>query len=397
MMLTDNLKTDHIWCVLPVFNNRDTVKKIVSGCRNYLHNIIVVDDGSTDFDFSILDNKDVTVLKHARNQGKGKAIITALDHIRKKDGKFMITIDADGQHNPEDLKKFITLLQDDDSKILIGSRNFSIKNVPAKSRFGRKFANFWLRLESGASIDDCQSGFRAYPIKHLPHLNLKGKRYDFETEVLAKGAWAGLKLATVPISTFYESKEKRISHYRPFLDTLRISFMHTKLVLRRLLPWPHKRLISDQQTYFDFDMFYHPLAFIKKLLRQETTPLGLAFAAAVGVFLATLPIISLHTLAIIYVTSRLHLNKIMAVTIQHICIPPFVPIACIQLGHYLLYGKLIKVVSFEVIFAQLGDRLFEWFIGSLIIAPVLSIIVGVVVFLISNRLQRNRLSLQNEI
>lgn len=387
-MLTTNCKTNHIWCVLPVFNNKDTVKRIALECCKYFKNVVIVDDGSTDINFyQLFKNTDIPILKHNKNKGKGQAILTALDYIIQRKGRFMITIDADGQHYPHDLNKFIPLLQNDESRIIIGCRNFMIDNVPNKSRLGRKVANFWLRLESGVSLDDCQSGFRAYPVKHLNRLKLKGRRYEFETEVLAKAAWAGIELKGIPVDTKYDFKTERVSHYRPFLDTLRISFMHTRLIIRRLFPWPHKRLIKNKKNYFDFEMFRHPILFLKKLLRQETTPLGLAVAAGVGIFLGTLPLISIHTLIIIYVTTRLHLNKVMAVTIQHICMPPVVPIACIQLGHYMLHKEWIQEASFEVIFGQLGDRLYEWLLGSLLLAPLLAVVIGLIVFLLAQRLQ----------
>ena len=106
----------------------------------------------------------------------------------------MITIDADGQHDPRDIEKFFPLMREGGSELIIGCRDFNTENVPASSRFGRSFANFWLKVETGQTVDDCQSGFRAYPVRYLNQLRFKGNRYDFEAEVLAKAAWAGLEL-----------------------------------------------------------------------------------------------------------------------------------------------------------------------------------------------------------
>ena len=94
---------------------------------------------------------------------------------------------------------------------------------------------------------------------------------------------------------------------------------------------------------------------------------------------------------IFYVVSRLHLNKVMALAIQNICMPPFVPVLCVEVGHYLLYRTWITEVSLNVILWQLKDRIWEWFIGSLIVAPVLASVVAVAVFLISSRFQKERL------
>ena len=118
---------------------------------------------------------------------------------------------------------------------------------PVKSRFGRRFANFWLRIETGLYIDDCQSGFRAYPLKYLSQMKFRGAHYDFEAEVLARAAWAGLGLRTVPIEVYYPAPEERVSSFRPFLDNLRLTHTHAMLVRRRLLPFPHRRLVPGRK------------------------------------------------------------------------------------------------------------------------------------------------------
>ena len=231
-----NSPADRIWCVVPVYNNGRTVKSIADECRLYINNILVVDDGSTDADIpGMFAETDISVIRHKKNRGKGEAIMSAAGYIAAKGGLFMITIDADGQHYPKDLDKFIPLLSDDVSSIVIGCRNFNVENIPGSSRFGRKFANFWLWVETGVSISDCQSGFRAYPVKHLLRLKLHGARFDFESEVLARAVWAGLELKTVEVDVWYPEPSKRVSAFRPVLDNIRISIMHAGLVGRRIL------------------------------------------------------------------------------------------------------------------------------------------------------------------
>ncbi|MEW6379965.1 MAG: DUF2062 domain-containing protein [bacterium] len=392
------LSTEHIWCVIPVFNNKDTVKRIALDCRSYLSRIVVVDDGSTDVDVSsLLSGSDITVLRHEKNRGKGEAILTALKYIDSQGGRFMITIDADGQHYPRDIERFIPLLQDDEGVVVIGCRKFLPRtsgsltdgeHIPRTSRFGRKVANFWLRLETGISCDDCQSGFRAYPVRPLTRLALKGAHYDFETEILAKAVWAGLRLVPVDIDVWYPEPHMRVSSFRPLVDNLRISWMHARLVARRLLPVPDRKLVTAGEKRFEIGMLLHPIKMLKMLLKENATPAGLAVSAAVGMFLAVLPLVSLHTPLIIYVSVRLHLNKIMAINIQHLAMPPFIPAACIELGYYLRYGHWLTDISPQVIFGQLAARLWEWVLGSLIIAPVAAVIVGLVVFIIATALQR---------
>ena len=381
--------TEHIWCVIPVFNNKDTVKDIVMDCRSRLQQVVVVDDGSTDVDVSTLfSGTDIVVLRHEKNRGKGEAILTALRYVETRGGRFMITLDADGQHYPRDIEKFIPLLQDDETAIVVGCRTFHAKNIPGSSRFGRRFANFWLRVETGVSINDCQSGFRAYPVRYLSRMKLTGSYYDFEAEVLTSAVWAGLQLKTVDIDVWYPEPQQRVSSFKPFVDNFRISCMHTRLVGRRLLPFPHRKLVPASKKHLDSSMLRHPVRLLKVLLKENATPGGLAMSAAVGTFLAVLPLISIHTLVIIYVATRLHLNKVIAVNIQHLCMPPFVPLACIELGYFMRNGRWLTEISLNTIFGQLTDRLFEWLLGSLIIAPVGAVTVGGSVFLAAQALQK---------
>jgi glycosyltransferase involved in cell wall biosynthesis len=383
-MLQNPGSTDRIWCVVPVYNNGATVKDVVSGCCSVLKNVVVVDDGSTDVDLAALfSSGDVIVLRHERNLGKGRAILTAAEYITSRGGTWMITIDGDGQHHPEDIKKFLPLLNEDDPAIIIGSRNFDTDNVPGKSRFGRRFANFWLRIETGLYIDDCQSGFRAYPLKYLNRMKFRGSHYDFEAEVLARAAWAGLGLRTVPIEVYYPAPEERVSSFRPFLDNLRLTHTHAMLVGRRLLPFPHKRLVPVRKGT-GLTLMRHPAKFIKMLLRENVTPGGLGFAAAGGVFFGALPLLFSHTLVILYVSSRLRLNKVVAVNAQHICMPPFVPALCIEVGYFLRRGHWLSDISFATVFRQFSDRILEWFLGSLIVAPLAALLVGGTVYFIAS-------------
>ena len=383
-MPQDLSSTDLIWCVVPVYNNRATVKDVVAGCCSVLKNVVVVDDGSTDTDLpDLLAALDVVVLRHEKNLGKGRAILTAAEYISSKGGTWMITIDGDGQHHPADIKQFLPLLSDDDPAIIIGSRNFDTDNVPGKSRFGRRFANFWLRVETGLHIDDCQSGFRAYPLKYLSRMKFSGSHYDFEAEVLARAAWAGLGLRTVPIGVYYPKPEERVSSFRPFLDNLRLTHTHAKLVGRRLLPFPHKRLVSAGKGS-ELTLLRHPGKFIRLLLRENVTPGGLGFAAAGGVFFGALPLLFSHTLVILYVSSRLRMNKLVAVNAQHICMPPFVPALCIEVGYFLRWGHWLSDISFATVFRQFSDRLLEWFLGSLIVAPLAALLVGGAVYFIAS-------------
>ncbi|HNW39993.1 MAG TPA: DUF2062 domain-containing protein [Candidatus Omnitrophota bacterium] len=387
-MSKNNLPVDPgIWCVVPTYNNPDTVKEVALNCRKHLAQVLVVDDGSLGDIPGLFSNTDIRVLRHEKNLGKGQAIRTALNFIQKQGGRFMLTIDADGQHYPEDIDKFIPLIEENPASIIIGFRNFKQNNVPGKSQFGRAFSNFWIRLETGAVVRDSQSGFRCYPVQYLKKIKTSGNYYDFETEILTRASWAGLKLKEVPINVFYPPANIRVSSFHLVIDNLRISLMHIRLLSRRLMPLPYPKVIPQQQPSKTINIFMHPVKLLKKLLVENTTPLGLAISAGVGIILGVLPLLSVHMLAIFYVCSRLHLNKIMALSIQNLCMPPFVPLACIELGHFILYRKWLTEITWQTTLGALPERIWEWLLGSLILAPLLGILVSIIIYFAAQAIQ----------
>ena len=383
-----DVSTDSIWCVIPVYNNGQTVEQVARGCRKHLEHVLVVDDGSTDADLpKVFAGSDIEVVHHDTNKGKGRALLTALTFVHERGGQWMITVDADGQHSPDDIPLFFPMLGSQADRIVIGARDFSGEHIPGGSRFGRKFSNFWIKLECGVKVSDSQSGFRAYPVGPLSQMKLKGNHYDFEVEVLAKAVWHGLLLVDVPISVHYPPPEERISHFDQWKDNVRLSGRHTLLVLRRLLPWPHKKLVKRDSNDWK-ELLLHPRKVLSMLLKENSSPAELGVAAGVGLLLATLPLIACHTIAILYVSTKLNLNRLLAINVQHFCAPPFVPAACIALGFYMRNGHWLGIEELNNFVADLQQHFLNWLLGSLVLAPVLAIVGGVIVYCIANSLQR---------
>ncbi|MFZ3207725.1 MAG: DUF2062 domain-containing protein [Geobacteraceae bacterium] len=390
MQQSNPLMLESVWCAVPVFNNKETVRQVVAACRDILAHVVVIDDGSTDADISeLLSGLDVIVLKHEKNLGKGQAILTASHYVETHGGEYMITIDADGQHLPPDIHKFLPLIREEMPGIIIGCRDFNTENVPASSRFGRSFANFWLLVETGKLVGDCQSGFRAYPVRYLNRLIFKGSRYDFEAEVLAKAAWAGLALNTVDIDVVYPKPEERVSSFKPLLDNLRLTRIHSMLVGRRMLPVKHKMLVENRNK-LDASLLRHPGKVLKLLLKESATPEGLALSAAVGMFIAVLPILFMHSVVIFYFSMRFNLNKIVTLNVQHLAVPPFIPALCIEVGYYLRHGSWLTDLSFATVFQQFSSRFYEWFLGSLIIAPLAALLTGAVMYVTAFKIKKIR-------
>lgn len=384
----NEFSTEAVWCVIPVYNNGATIEAVARGCREQLDHVLVVDDGCTDVDVAALfADTDIEVLSHETNKGKGQALLSGLNYIQERGGSWMLAVDADGQHDPNDIPLFLPVMAGHPESIVIGARDFSGEHVPGGSKFGRKFSNFWIKLECGVTVSDSQSGFRAYPVELLSKMKLRGSRYDFEVEVLSKSVWHGLKLLDVPISVHYPPPEERISHFDQWEDNVRLSGRHSLLVMRRLLPWPHKRLVARDTTDWKA-LLFSPKKVLALLLRENSTPVELSVAAAVGIILATLPLIAMHTIAILYVSTKLNLNRLLAVNIQHFCAPPFVPAACIALGFYMRNGHWPGMEELKYFASELHQHLLNWLLGSLVLAPVLAVIGGLIVYAVARGIQQ---------
>lgn len=390
------MKQNDIWCVIPVYNNAGTVMEMVSRVREFGIGVLVVDDGSTDADLCVLFSwmEDVVVIRHSRNRGKGEALKTALDFLARQEASHMITMDADGQHNPADLPSFMEAVRNTPEAVWVGVRTFEGSAAPGASRFGRRFSNMWFKIETGLDCPDTQSGFRAYPVQLIRQLKLAGRHYEFEMEILVKAAWAGLETKSLPVSVYYPDPSDRVSHFKPFTDNCRISLMHAKLVGRRLLPLPHKRVVKRDKSD-RLELLRRPGAFFKMLLKENASPWGLAVSAAVGTILAVLPLIGLHTVAIVYVAARLHLNKIMALAIQVLYSPPFVPFVCIEVGHYIREGRFLTDFTFSSISGNLYGFLTDWLVGSLVMAPFYAVVAFFGVYYIASGIQR-RMNVEQE-
>jgi glycosyltransferase involved in cell wall biosynthesis len=225
--------------IIPAYNHGVQVRGVVEKCLELRLPVIVVNDGSTDSTPSVLASlSGVTVIHHQENQGKGAALLTGFAAALPF-ADWAITIDADGQHDPEDILSLISLIQtvpEGQRPLVIGKRvGMGHGNVPWTSRWGRRFGNFWVWISCGKWLSDSQSGFRVYPLPQTLHLGTKARRYQFEVEVLVRAVWFGIPIIEAPVHAIYGSPEERVSHFRPWLDFWRNARTFTRLVATRIL------------------------------------------------------------------------------------------------------------------------------------------------------------------
>ncbi len=368
--------------VIPAYNHASAVRRVAEAALRIHKPVIVVDDGSTDETAESLHGLKLNIVRHERNNGKGAAILTGAREASRLGMTHIVTIDADGQHDPADFLRFLPLIGANPDAIIVGCRSFD-RRAPRLSKFGRTFSNFWLRVQTGIRVGDAQSGYRAYPLAVLNQLKLRETGYAFEIEVLVKAAWAGVSLIDIVVSVYYPPPGDRVSHFSLYRDNLRLARLNTLLTVRALLPLPRRR-ISGTGTAISI---FHPVRSLKILLMENLLPSRLAAAAGLGVFLGALPLIACHTLIILATAAFFRLNKVTAVSASQICMPPLVPAICIETGYLLRHGSLLTDVSLQTLGYQGLERIFEWLIGSLIIGPVLAIATGGVIYITAHGLK----------
>jgi glycosyltransferase involved in cell wall biosynthesis len=225
--------------VIPAYNHWTRVRGVVEKCLQLQLPVIVVDDGSTDSTPDVLASlSGVTVIHHERNQGKGASLLTGFAAALQF-ADWAITIDADGQHDPEDILSLIFLIRavpEGQRPLVIGKRvGMGNGNVPWTSRWGRRFANFWVWISCGRWLSDAQSGFRVYPLPETLRLGTRARRYQFEVEVLVRAVWHRIPIIEAPVHAIYGPREERVSHFRPWLDFWRNTKTFARLVTTRIL------------------------------------------------------------------------------------------------------------------------------------------------------------------
>lgn len=228
--------------IIPTYNNGKTLTDIIERVRPVVQHVVVVNDGSTDNTAALLEQyretADVTVVAYPRNRGKGYALRTGLEKAREMQFDYAVTIDSDGQHFPEDIPHLLATVQAQlpDTKVMVvGSRNLQVEGMPSKNTFANRFSNFWFLLQTGIKLPDTQTGFRVYPLHHLPSLRMLTYRYESELELLVFSAWKNIRLIPTNVRVYYPPEGERVTHFRPFADFTRISILNTFLCVAAIL------------------------------------------------------------------------------------------------------------------------------------------------------------------
>jgi glycosyltransferase involved in cell wall biosynthesis len=203
----------------------------------------VINDGSTDRTSFILHQYEVKakIISYAANRGKGFALKCGFDYAKKRGYKYVLTLDSDGQHFAEDIPKFVDATEKYPNALIVGNRNLTHDNMPKKNTFANKFSNFWFAVQTGTRLPDTQTGFRLYPLEKMKNLRPYTSRYEAELEILVRCAWRGVKIVSIPVKVYYAPAGERVSHFRPYIDFMRISLLNTLFtILAVIYGYPRK-------------------------------------------------------------------------------------------------------------------------------------------------------------
>jgi glycosyltransferase involved in cell wall biosynthesis len=222
--------------VIPAYDEARAIGGVIARARAVARRIVVVDDGSTDATWSIVAAHPVHALRHAANLGKGAALLDGIRQALALGADRIVTLDADGQHRPEDIHGLVAAAARAPAAIVVGSRRADGRHAPRARYWANRIADFWISWAAGQRIEDTQSGFRLYPAAVVERLLVRlgrSRGFVLESELLIEAGRAGIEIVPVPIPALYDGAAQRASHFRPLRDIPRIVVMVAWKLLSR--------------------------------------------------------------------------------------------------------------------------------------------------------------------
>lgn len=221
--------SERIAAIIPAFNAQRTLPPVVEEALKYIEPVIVVDDGSSDSTGDVARAAGAMVLRHEKNRGKGAALKTAFEWAIENNFDAVITLDADGQHLPSEIPKFLAVR---DADLVIGGRAHHFGQMVPRRRTANRISAWCIAKAAGVPVSDSQSGFRRYSTRFLRAVKLHTDGFDLESEVIVLAGKRGFRIITIPIDLGFVDGVST-SHFKPLKDVLRIAWT----VARARLLW----------------------------------------------------------------------------------------------------------------------------------------------------------------
>jgi glycosyltransferase involved in cell wall biosynthesis len=208
----------NICIVIPVHNEAQFIGPLVESLGKKEHDVIVIDDGSTDQTSDIARDKGAIVIRHQQRSGKGFSLREGFEYVLNHGYDGVVTMDGDGQHDVNDLDQFVKAAQKCEACIIAGNRMNNTKVMPLIRYCTNRFMSWLISMACGQSIGDTQCGYRYISRNVLAKLSLTCKDFEIETEILMQACKKGFKVYSVPIKAIYSDEKSKIN---PFMDTIR--------------------------------------------------------------------------------------------------------------------------------------------------------------------------------
>jgi glycosyltransferase involved in cell wall biosynthesis len=210
-----------ICALIPAFNESRTIAEVVEGVRQQITDVVVIDDGSGDGTADIARAAGATCLQLPRNCGKASALRAGIAFARDHEFSYVITLDGDGQHLPQDIPVMLRVAEETGADLVIGTRPFDRALMPRSRYFSNIVGSRLASALIGCEIRDSQSGFRLFRLDKLGDAKLRSRCYELEMEILIKMARSGCTIAHAPVRMVYEDGQAR-SKMKPVRDTVRV-------------------------------------------------------------------------------------------------------------------------------------------------------------------------------
>jgi glycosyltransferase involved in cell wall biosynthesis len=223
-----------IVALIPAWNEAERIEPVVEAVSQYV-DVLVVDDGSLDLTPAVAERAGATVVCHPENRGKGCALMTGFAWALERGYDAVLTLDADGQHDPQDVPAFLTAHATGGADLIIGRRDF--RQMPFPRSWSNPFGSWLLSRVLGSEIYDNQSGYRLYGRRLLEGLDASSSGFEWEVEVIVDAVRRGLRIDWVEIRTIYGID--KVSYFHPIRDSARFLNTVWRAWRRRRTPLAH--------------------------------------------------------------------------------------------------------------------------------------------------------------
>ncbi len=219
-----------IVAVIPAYNEASRIAQVVRDAKRYVHTVIVVDDGSTDQTGEIAKKEGAFVVQHLENGGAGAATMTGIDAARAMGATTVVTLDADGQHDPADIPLLLKPIADDQADIVFANRFGQRNHIPAIRRAFNGIGNVVTLFATGKWVSDSQCGFKVFGPRALREVELRMRGFEFCTEIVREAAQHHWRTDEIPTKVLYS--EYTLAKGQSFANGVKTAL---KILLRSFL------------------------------------------------------------------------------------------------------------------------------------------------------------------